>query len=206
MPDPLCSKYTLLRHLCACHIVHYTPTPWDGPFPDTGTYGIVPQIAIGVIGIALLLFPEVEPWDTASHFSAKTFQKSKFQLNTLQFSFQAFQPRSQWCNLIMLFIPEHWHYQKPNAYNSSLQNHYYISIWSDSDWCLEWTTTLNETYLLWLKVTDDCINIVQDFINKWHHLSHLNLNKMPAAFLRYLYEGITSHVLDTIVGFWIKTR
>lgn len=63
------------------------------------------------------------------------------------------------------------------------------------------SSLLNSTYLLWLKVTDDCINIVQDFINKWHDLSHLNLNKMSAAFLCYFYEGITSHILDAIVGF-----
>lgn len=65
----------------------------------------------------------------------------------------------------------------------------------------ESSTTPSQTYLLWLKVTDDCVNIVQDFINKWHDLSHLNLDKVSAAFLCYFYEGITSHVLDTVVGF-----
>lgn len=56
-------------------------------------------------------------------------------------------------------------------------------------------------YLLGLQVTDDGVDIVEDLINERHHLSHLNLHKMPPALLSDLNERVTCHVLNSIVGF-----
>lgn len=61
----------------------------------------------------------------------------------------------------------------------------------------------NMSDLLRLQVTDNRVNVVQYLIDEGHHLSHLNLDKMTATFLCNLDEGVTSHVLHTIVGFCV---
>lgn len=59
------------------------------------------------------------------------------------------------------------------------------------------------TDLLRLQVTDDGVDVVEDLINKGHHLSHLDLDEMTPALLGDLDEGVTRHVLNTVVGFCV---
>lgn len=54
--------------------------------------------------------------------------------------------------------------------------------------------------LLRLQVTDDGVDVVQDLVNEGHHFSHLHLDKMTPALLGDLYESVTGHVLNTIMG------
>ena len=56
-------------------------------------------------------------------------------------------------------------------------------------------------YLLRLKVTYDCVDTMQNFLDKWHNLTNLNLNKVTTAFLCYFDECIACHVLNAIVCF-----
>ena len=56
------------------------------------------------------------------------------------------------------------------------------------------------TDLLRLKVTDDGVDVVENLVDEGHHLSHLHLDKMAPALLGDLDEGVTGHVLNTIVG------
>lgn len=58
---------------------------------------------------------------------------------------------------------------------------------------------MGRAHLLRLQVTNDGVDVVQNLIYKGHHLSHLNLHKMPAALLGYLDESITCHVLNAIM-------
>lgn len=60
---------------------------------------------------------------------------------------------------------------------------------------------MTKEYLLWLKVTDDCVDAIKYFLNEWHHLANLNLNEMPATFLRDFNKSVTRHVLNTIMCF-----
>ena len=62
------------------------------------------------------------------------------------------------------------------------------------------------TDLLWLQVADDGVDVVEDLIDERHHLAHLNLNKMTPAFLGDLDEGVTCHVLHTVVGLCVVKR
>lgn len=69
------------------------------------------------------------------------------------------------------------------------------------------TRGLNEsrarTDLLRLQVTDDGVDVVEDLINKGHHLSHLDLDEMTPTLLGDLDEGVTCHVLNTVVSFCV---
>jgi len=56
-----------------------------------------------------------------------------------------------------------------------------------------------QQHLLWLQVTDDRVDAVQNLINEWHYLPDLNLNKMTTAFLCYFDECVARHVLNTIM-------
>ncbi len=56
------------------------------------------------------------------------------------------------------------------------------------------------TDLLRLEVTDDGVDVVQDLVYEGHHLSHLHLDEVAPALLGNLDEGVTSHVLNTIMG------
>lgn len=56
------------------------------------------------------------------------------------------------------------------------------------------------TDLLWLQVTDDGVDVVEDLVDEGHHLAHLNLDKMTPALLGDLDEGVTRHVLHAVVG------
>lgn len=57
-------------------------------------------------------------------------------------------------------------------------------------------------HLVWLEVTDDGPDVVQDVLNEWHHLQCLDLDKVSPTFLGYLDERVARHVLYTIVSFW----
>lgn len=56
--------------------------------------------------------------------------------------------------------------------------------------------------LLWLEVTDDCVDVVEDLINEGHHFSHLHLDEVSSALLGDLDECVAGHVLDTVMGLW----
>lgn len=64
--------------------------------------------------------------------------------------------------------------------------------------------SLQKAYLLWLEVTNDGVDSIQNFFNEGHYFPFLNLHKMSSAFLCYLYERITGHVLNTIMGFCVR--
>lgn len=53
---------------------------------------------------------------------------------------------------------------------------------------------------MWLEVTDDSVDVIEDLIDEGHHLSNLYLDKVPSALLGNLDESVTGHVLDTIMG------
>lgn len=69
-----------------------------------------------------------------------------------------------------------------------------------------YTTSGNNhnTYLLWLKITNDWINWGQDFFNERHGLSNLHLHKLTSTLLSNLDKSVTCHVLDTIMCFWME--
>lgn len=54
--------------------------------------------------------------------------------------------------------------------------------------------------LLRLEVADDGVNVVEDFVDEGHHLSHLHLNKVAPALLGNLDERVTGHILNSIMG------
>ena len=55
-------------------------------------------------------------------------------------------------------------------------------------------------YLLWLQITDDGVDAVEDFLNEGHDLPDLHLHKVTPAFLCDLDESVAGHVLYTIMG------
>ena len=55
-------------------------------------------------------------------------------------------------------------------------------------------------YLLGLQVTDDGVDVAQDFVYEGHHLAHLHLHKVAPALLCDLDECVARHVLHTVVG------
>lgn len=57
-----------------------------------------------------------------------------------------------------------------------------------------------QTDLLWLQITDDGVDVAEDLVDEGHHLAHLNLDEMASALLGDLDEGVTRHVLHSIVG------
>ena len=56
------------------------------------------------------------------------------------------------------------------------------------------------TYLLRLKIADDGVDVAEQLVYEGHHLPHLDLYKLPPALLRNLDEGVTRHVLHSLVG------
>lgn len=54
--------------------------------------------------------------------------------------------------------------------------------------------------LLWLEVTDDGVNVVEDLVDERHHLSHLHLDEVAPALLSDLDECVTGHILNSIMG------
>lgn len=52
-----------------------------------------------------------------------------------------------------------------------------------------------------LQLINTSCHIVQNFIDKWSNFTSLNSDKMPPTFVRNLDEGVTGHVLNTVVRF-----
>lgn len=64
------------------------------------------------------------------------------------------------------------------------------------------TTVFHQNlYLLWLKITNDSVDVSKDFINEWTDLPDLDLHEVTATFLSDLNERVACHVLHSIMCF-----
>lgn len=88
------------------------------------------------------------------------------------------------------------HISQRDKYRKTQSNykHRLTNPWSQS------RKTRSSSDLLWLEVTDDSVDVIEDLIDEGHHLSNLYLDKVSSALLGNLDESVTGHVLDTIMG------
>ena len=65
---------------------------------------------------------------------------------------------------------------------------------------------VERVHLMWFQMTDDAVDVRQNFIDECLRFAQLDSDEMTTAFLSDLDECITGHVLNTFVSFWKRKR